>query len=123
MDKTSAEFDGALRKVSEEYSTWTAGRIVLTVKEIFELQDWIRPRTDLNKTEEHLTNEQAAWKVIYEKTDETLIGIMGVEKKREMDDARGVHRALGRLVRAIESLVELGRRIEQLFFHKSVGPL
>jgi hypothetical protein len=98
MDKTSAEFGEILLKVSEKYSTWMAGRTALSVKELFELQDRIRPRTDLNKTDEQLTNEQGAWKIVYQKTDEMLIEVMGVEKKREMDHLRKVHYAFCKLL-------------------------
>jgi hypothetical protein len=115
LDKQSLEFGEALQKVAEEFETLTAGRENMTVKEMLDVRDYARLRTDLSKADTELTNEQGAWKMTFGLIDDQLGKSLTPEQKRNIDTAQEEFFVVAEAQDATMDFAKTGARIEELF--------
>jgi len=117
MEKTSQEFVAVFERVGKEYADMFPGSDC-TVEELLRMQDVIRFKTNLTKTDQELTDEEGAWKIFYEIGEGTLEKILGADKKREIDPLRDNSYRIRKFQEAIKLLATVGPRIEQLFLQQ-----
>lgn len=118
MNKDSQEYAQAVISAAKEFKTLIAKNPQLSAKEIADLRDYVRIRTDLKKSDEALTNEEGAWKLIYDKLDASLLEQLGPEKKKEIDVAAENIFRLTKIQKIIPELSTIGLKVEDLFIEQ-----
>jgi hypothetical protein len=71
----------ALFGVLRELKFRTAGKQTTSVRQIIELQEYVRARTNLEKPGELLTPVEKAWKDVFQSIDEQLGKIQEIEER------------------------------------------
>lgn len=114
MKNDSKEYIEAYAKISQEFLDLMAGRENLDLKETCDLKKYIKARTNLEKDEQELTNEEKAWKEFYQQIDSLLEQNIGTDKKQELD------KILNHMdsVDGFKICIDLGKEIEELFIQQ-----
>lgn len=115
MGNKNVEYNKVLEKVIHEFETLIVGRDNLSVQETHELQGYVKARTNLKKKDEELTNEERAWKTIYQMLDNELGEKLDPDDKNNLDILRDKMDQLETFQEEAGPINELGNKIEQLF--------
>jgi hypothetical protein len=114
-NNNDAEYAKVLEKVTHEFGTLIAGRDNLSIQETHELQGYVKARTNLKKKDEELTNEERAWKTIYQTLDNAIGEKLGSDEKKNLDVLRDKMDQLQTFQEEVGPIAELGKKTEQLF--------
>jgi hypothetical protein len=116
VDKESVEFGEALLKVRKEFHALTGGTGKdLTVEETVELQKYILARCNFSKSEEQMTNEEGAWKVVYDAAATLLEKTIGVQAWKDLEQTLLKYIRLSQFQEVSPRMFNLIPRIEELF--------
>jgi hypothetical protein len=119
MDKESPEYAQSMLRVRDEFLTLSGDSLAnLPIKRVMELRNHARSRTDLTKSDAELTNEQGAWKFLYQQLDGSLLQTLGTEEKAQLDMVADKFFRLDRGQEVVTELCSVGRKIEDLFIQQ-----